>query len=210
MEKNGKIDFPLVDYLATYLSFYMPSERAWQVASALANRYGTLYVMAAASESDLLDVPGMNPHSIAALRLLAAIHSRRTVDRFKKGRAYTERQIRELLRALFLGRRYETLICLSFDKEGKFIATDTVGDGTINLLDIAPRRVLDAAVERRAKSVIIAHNHPKGAADISRDDRAATDRVRSVLEAAGISLVDHYLVTDELCLRVESEDELGK
>jgi DNA repair protein RadC len=57
--------------------------------------------------------------------------------------------------------------------------------------------VFAPAVEDRAASIIVAHNHPSGSLDISDSDREVTRRIKEAGELLGIALDDHIIVAGE-------------
>lgn len=195
----------LTEYLAEYLSFFMKKEDAERASAALSQKYGTLCVLSSSTLDELAATDGMNNQSALSLKLLGYIRSRSVTDNFKLGRVHTEEEIREYLTALFLGLSVETVYCLSLDERGRVVASDYLGEGTVNSSEIYPRRVLECASRNRARSVILAHNHPKGTADASAEDKSATEYIKCVLRDAGINLRAHYLVSDGECAEVCTE-----
>ena len=194
----------LAAYLAEYLSFSMKREDAERAAVGLSRKYGTLGVLFSSSLDELASTEGMNDQSALSVKLLGYIYSRSVTDSFKLGRVHTEEEIREYFTALFLGLSIETVYCLSLDERGRAVASDYLGEGTVNSTEIYPRRVLECASRNRAKSIILAHNHPKGTVCASAEDKAATEYIKCVLRDAGIKLVAHYLVSDGKCAEINT------
>ena len=81
----------------------------------------------------------------------------------------------------------------SFDKGGKLISADLLSEGTINSSAFLPRKMLDFALRRKAKSVIIAHNHPSGNPLPSENDIVVTLLAKEILNDAQIELSAHYI-----------------
>lgn len=194
----------LYEYLCEYISFIMKSEDAGRVADSLSKKYGTLGVLMSSTLEELLENEGVNSQCALSLKLLGYVHSRSVTDSFKLGRMHTDDEIREYLTALFLGLSIETVYCLSVDNKGRIVSSDYLGEGTVNSSEIYPRRVLECAARNKASGIIIAHNHPKGRAEASNEDLAATEYIKCVLRDAGINLVAHYLVSDGECVEVKS------
>lgn len=59
---------------------------------------------------------------------------------------------------------------------------------------VQSRPFIDAAMATHATNVIIAHNHPYGPLFPSRSDMVSNALIESELAAAGISLLEHYVV----------------
>jgi hypothetical protein len=62
---------------------------------------------------------------------------------------------------------------------------------------VHPREVFAPAMEDRAASIIVAHNHPSGSLDIGDKDKAVTKRIKDAGELLGIKLDDHIIVTGD-------------
>lgn len=158
----------------------------------LFQRFHTLDGILAADTSILTGCIG--ERAAALIKLTAALISRRVYDRFKFGVRHLPEEITELLVALFRGRSVETLYLISLDENGRTTSCDLMSEGTVNSTSVLPRQVLERAVKNRARSVIVAHNHPAGIETPSEEDVIFTSTARSVLECAGIELTAHYVV----------------
>ncbi len=133
------------------------------------------------------------------IKLLAKIESRRNTDEFKFGYIHIEKDIIDYFRACFIGEPVEKMYAMSFGSDGAALACDVVGVGTVNTAEITPRRILETAIGHKAKSIIIAHNHPRGNSHPSDDDNRFTCRLSGILMQANISLREHYIIADNSC-----------
>ena len=66
--------------------------------------------------------------------------------------------------------------------------------GTIDGAEVHPRELVRCAIRSNAAAVIVAHNHPSGAAEPSAADRAVTERLKRALALVDVRLVDHIVV----------------
>ena len=130
------------------------------------------------------------------LCLVGALTSRRHTDNLRFGRAATTEELIRYLIYFGYSSPNEGVYVMTFDKAGLPIACDYLGEGTVNVSDVYPRKIIECAIRRRAKSVIIAHNHPGGTATPSDDDIAATSRLYMTLVVSGIRLRGHVIVSE--------------
>lgn len=86
---------------------------------------------------------------------------------------------------------------LTLNGARRLINCHTVTIGTLMSSLVHPREVFALAIEDRAASIIIAHNHPSGMLDISEQDRGVTRRIREAGELIGIMLDDHIIVAGD-------------
>lgn len=163
-----------------------------ETATELFKRYHTLDGVLAADTEALTECVG--ERAAVLIKLAAALIARRAYDKFAFGVRHLTEDIIELLVALFRGRSVETLFLISIDENGAVASCDLMSEGTINATSILPRQLLERAVKNKAKSVIIAHNHPRGIETPSEEDVIFTSTAKTVLECAGIELAAHYVV----------------
>jgi DNA repair protein RadC len=94
-------------------------------------------------------------------------------------------------------KKQEHFAVLTLDGARRLIAARVVTIGTLTASLVHPREVFAPAIEDRAASIIIAHNHPSGSIEISRSDQEVTSRIREAGELLGIRLDDHIIVAGD-------------
>ena len=81
------------------------------------------------------------------------------------------------------------------DSKDKLIFCDVVSTGSISSSDFPIRTIADLALRHNARYAYIAHNHPSGLCVPSAQDLETTARLSRTLDALGVKLVDHIIVT---------------
>jgi len=99
-------------------------------------------------------------------------------------------------------KRQEYFVLLTLDGARRLINNRIITIGTLMSSLVHPREVFSPAIEDRAASIIIAHNHPSGMLDISEQDKEVTKRIRQAGELLGIRLDDHIIVAGDGYVRV--------
>ena len=94
-----------------------------------------------------------------------------------------------------LTEQQEHFIVITLDGANKVIQRHNVFKGSLNSSMVHPREVFAAAIQDRAAAIILAHNHPSGSLEPSREDRAITDRLKEGGEILGIEILDHVIVS---------------
>jgi len=94
-------------------------------------------------------------------------------------------------------KKQEHFIVLTLNGARRLIDKHIVTVGTLTTSLVHPREVYSQAIEDRAASIIIAHNHPSGMLDISEQDREVTRRLKQAGEILGITLDDHIIISGE-------------
>ena len=85
----------------------------------------------------------------------------------------------------------EHFVALLVNARHEILGVETVSIGTLTASLVHPREIFAPAVEERAASVIVAHNHPSGELRPSAEDREATRRIGRAGRILGIPLLDH-------------------
>jgi len=92
-------------------------------------------------------------------------------------------------------RKQETVAIITLDGARRLINRHIISVGTLTSSLVHPREVFYPAIEDRAASIIIAHNHPSGMLTASEQDREITKRIKDTGELLGIPLDDHLIIT---------------
>ena len=103
--------------------------------------------------------------------------------------------VRDYLRLRLGNRRHEVFAVVFLDAQHRVIDTAELFRGTLTQTSVYPREVLIEALARHAAAVILAHNHPSGAAEPSRADDALTRTLQQVLALVDVRVLDHFVVT---------------
>jgi DNA repair protein RadC len=93
----------------------------------------------------------------------------------------------------FADRKQEHFLCVSLNGANEVIATRVVSVGLVNKTQVHPREVFADPITDRASAVIVAHNHPSGSLEPSREDHDITGQLKSAGEILGIRLLDHIV-----------------
>ncbi len=94
-------------------------------------------------------------------------------------------------------KKQEYFVALYLDGANRVLEKRTLFIGTINKSLVHPREVFAPAIELRAASLIVAHNHPSGELQPSQADSAITQRLLESSSILGIELLDHLIVSKE-------------
>ena len=103
-------------------------------------------------------------------------------------------KVKEYL-ALQLGsREHEVFAVLFLDAQTRLVRLEEMFRGTLTQTSVYPREVVKRALELGAAAVILAHNHPSGAAEPSRADEYLTQTLKSALALIDVRVLDHLVV----------------
>ena len=90
----------------------------------------------------------------------------------------------------------EEFTVMLLDNSYGLIEFTPISIGSVNSANVDVRKVVRYALLKDASHVILAHNHPSGTTNQSSEDRVVTVQVEAALQAVGISLMEHIIVSD--------------
>lgn len=103
--------------------------------------------------------------------------------------------------------RQENVIVITLNGGHEIIRVRRVSLGTVNRCLIHPREIFRPAVKDNAAAVIVAHNHPSGNLEPSREDLEVSYKLKTAGEALGIPMLDFVVFSN---LGFVSFCEVGK
>jgi len=110
------------------------------------------------------------------------------------GQVYSSSEIGEFLSKELEAEKQERLILLVLDTKNQILAIKTVFKGTLNTSLVHPREIFNIALRYSAARFMIAHNHPSGNLNPSKNDLEMTKRLQKAGKIMGIELLDHIIV----------------
>ena len=143
---------------------------------------------------DLLGIRGLGPAK--ATLISAALELARRVLCPGKARISFPADVIPLV-SHYSDRKQEYFLCLSLNGAHEVTATRVVSVGLINRALVHPREVFAEPVNDRATAIVVAHNHPSGHVEPSREDREVTERLGAAGRTLGIQLLDHIIFSTE-------------
>ena len=88
----------------------------------------------------------------------------------------------------------EKIVAVCLDTKHQPTAISTVSIGTLNSSMVHPREVFKTAILSNSAAIILAHNHPSGKPEPSKDDIDVTKRLVRAGEIIGIDVLDHVII----------------
>jgi len=88
----------------------------------------------------------------------------------------------------------ENFVVIGLNNKNMIVIYSVISQGTVSESIVHPREVFTAAILGNCSSIIVAHNHPSGIVDPSKQDIAITKRLNECGEILSIPLTDHVIV----------------
>lgn len=168
---------------------------ALDLARAILAEHGNLRGLAAKSPEELMRIKGIG--AAKAVELVSTFEIGRRVQ----GTVETEKTIirsPEDVAAIMIPRlrdaTREMFFVLVLDSKNGLVREIELTSGTLNASLVHPREVFKAAIDHRAASVIVVHNHPSGNLEPSREDLQVTKQLQEAGKIVDIPLHDHVII----------------
>ncbi|MBN1424436.1 DNA repair protein RadC [Candidatus Fermentibacteria bacterium] len=188
-------DFASHELLELALSFAIPRKDTKSVAKRLLQRFGTTTAVLEAEPSELRLVDGVGEVCVVLLKLFHTL-ALKSMDPVERGGDYlrSPQDVAAYFRARLRGHREERFLVACLDTKNRIREVRELQQGTVDQAVVYPRRVAEAALESKSRSVVVVHNHPSGDAEPSEDDVRLTRELKSTLAAVGVALLDHLVI----------------
>jgi DNA repair protein RadC len=194
--KQGAQSLSDAELLAIFLRTGMSGKSAVDLARELLTRFGSLSALFAASESEFCAQPGLGPAKYVQLQAVLELARRSLKETLGASNVLdSPNTVRDYLRLTLRAREQEVFYCVFLDAQHRVIAGEELFRGTLTQTSVYPREVVRRALQHNAAALILAHNHPSGAAEASQADRVLTRTLTEALKLVDVKVLDHFIVT---------------
>ncbi|MDD5711647.1 MAG: DNA repair protein RadC [Smithellaceae bacterium] len=185
-------EYEIVELL---LSYAIPRKDVKALAKELLGRFHSIKGVMDAEIVDLESVNGISNHTAVLIKLAKDL-----ISRYLKEAAEQKDQITcttELLdycKAAMGGLHDEQFRVIYLNAQNMIIGIEVIQDGIVSQAVVYPRKVLEAALKRKASAIILVHNHPSGHLRPSDADVKLTKLIQETAKTLDILVHDHLIV----------------
>lgn len=184
------------ELLAILLRTGMAGKGVLQMAQELLNTFGGLSGLLHTSADGLTAIKGLGPAKRAEVVAVLELARRALAQELQQKALFdSPKAVRDYLQLQLGARQHEVFAVLFLDSQNRLIAFEELFRGTLSQTSVYPREVVLRALHHHAASVVLAHNHPSGAAEPSRADEALTQSLKAALALVDVRVLDHFIVT---------------
>ena len=166
-----------------------------QLAQQMLDSFGGLSGLLNAEPADLKRIKGLGPAKRAEMAAVIEL-ARRSLSRELAQRPALDMpdKVKDFLRLQLGSHEHEVFAVLFLDARNQLLRLEEMFRGTLSQTSVYPREIVKRALELQASAVILAHNHPSGAAEPSRADEYLTQTLTSALKLIDVRVLDHVVV----------------
>lgn len=174
------------------------------IARFLRNVGGCVRLLTATS-ADYLPLARTNPDAAILLRTVSELLRRCLAPRAESRPIIANwKALLDFLRIEIANRTEERAIVLFFNPRNTLVKK-RVFYGTVSKCHFSIRDIVKDALDVGAVSIVIAHNHPSGSKEPSRDDIIVSQSLKESLYHFDISLQDSLIITSEGIFSMKAE-----
>jgi len=130
-----------------------------------------------------------------AMVIMAAMELRQRVEpKFDSPKIVSPRDAFLRLREDLADLPHEEFWTLYLNRSSKLLLKKQISSGGISSTVVDPRIIFQAALDQKASSIIVAHNHPSGNLTPSQADIDLTRKLVDGGKLLGVQLVDHLIL----------------
>ena len=147
---------------------------------------------------ELMKIKGIG--EAKAITLMAALElgrRRHAMESLDKPVISGSSSVARYLQALFCDHDHEVFAVLFLNRANKVNHFEIISSGGMSGTVADPRMILRKALEEKAVSIILCHNHPSGSLKPSHADKELTNKIREAARFFDISVLDHIIVSNE-------------
>ena len=181
--------------LEMLLFYALPRKDTNELAHRLLNHFGSISAVLEADYKALSEIDGIGENAAVLLKLIPEI-SRRYMEEISAPKKCVEsaEQLGRYFIAKFMYFQDEVSYALLLDNMNRVITCKPISKGVVNATEVGVRMLIELAMKYKATGIIIAHNHPGGMPEPSREDEECTETVKNMLDVVGVKLLDHIIV----------------
>lgn len=166
-----------------------------QLAQQTLDRCGGVAGLLHAGLDDLKAIKGLGPAKRAELAAVIELARRALAEEMTQRPLFdTPATVKHYLQLQLGALGHEVFAVLFLDAQNRLLTMEEMFRGTLTQASVYPREIVKRALQMHAAAVVLAHNHPSGAAEPSRADEFLTQTLKSALALVDVRVLDHLVV----------------
>lgn len=185
------------ELLAVILRNGVAGKDATSLARELLAQFGGMRGLLAADQGELQKVKGLGQAKVTALIAITEMAKRcLRQDLMGANILRDPSAVVDYLSMELRDKKTEVLKVIFLDKGNRMIGEEDFPGGDTDKALVNIRAVMRRAVEKSAAGIILAHNHPSGRIEPSKEDRVLTEELKKMGQTLSVNVLDHLIIGD--------------
>ena len=183
------------ELIALLLRTGLPGVSVLQLAQQMLDHFGGIQGLLHAGPDELRAIKGLGPAKRAEIAAVIELARRALAQELTERPLFdVPAKVKSYLQLQLGTRGHEVFAVMFLDAQNRLLRLEEMFRGTLMQTSVYPREVVKRALELHAAAVVLAHNHPSGAAEPSRADEYLTQTLKSALALVDVRVIDHMVV----------------
>ena len=172
------------------------NKSAVDVAKELMSKHeNSIASLAKLSVHELMKVKGIGEAKAVSIAAALELGRRRVAETaLQKSQISSSADVYEMIHSRMRDLTHEEFWIILLDRRSKVIAIEEIHIGGMSAMVVDPKIIFQKALERKASSVILSHNHPSGSPSPSLEDTRLTEKVKLAGTYIDIKVLDHIII----------------
>lgn len=158
---------------------------------------GSLKILSSMYLTELKALPTITPRKAAIIAAFCELNRRRNDEVVLKKTIVSSADVASYLQDKIGDNQHEAFVVLYLNRSNRINACEIVSIGGITGTVADLRLLIKKALDYRAVSLILAHNHPSGQCKPSRQDEELTIKIKEAAKFFDIKVLDHVIVSQD-------------
>jgi len=183
------------ELLALLLRTGLPGQGVFALAEQVLKEFKGFAGLLHAQADDLKRIKGLGPAKRAEVAAVIEMARRALAQQLEVSEAFDAPQkVKDFLALHLAALEQEVFAVMFLDGQHRLLEFEVMFQGSLTQTSVYPREVVKRALALGCAAVILAHNHPSGAAEPSRADEYLTQTLKSALLLIDVRVLDHLVV----------------
>ncbi|MEN1762066.1 RadC family protein [Anoxynatronum sibiricum] len=157
--------------------------------------------------NELCEIKGIG--TAKACQIMAAVELGKRISLREQNQRYKIKSPEDISRLLMDDLRFlqkEKFCILLLNTKHEVLKIEEISVGSLNASIVHPREVFLPAIKNSCAAIALVHNHPSGDPSPSKEDIQITNRLIEAGKLLGISVIDHVIIGDNVCVSLRELD----
>lgn len=211
--ESGNLDNFEDHEIIELLTFYVVRQKDTnELAHRLIDEFSSFHALLNASPKEIMKRSGVGEALAVLISIMPHIYKRylKSMNEQNSGNILNKpKLVAEYLQALFICESCECVYMLCLNSSKRLVKAIKLSEGSLDSSQIYVDKLIYNAMLYNSSFIILAHNHPSGNLQASKQDVDATKVVINALNVVGITLVDHIIVFGDKYFSFAKANYLG-
>ena len=179
-----------------YMSY--PRQDTNKIAHRVYREFGSLSALFDASPQEIMARTGLTENPAVVFSMMPHLLKYYNLEKWSERFSFdNSKEVGNFCITHFHGKINESFFIMCLNSRFQLLGVEMLEEGTLDAVELHPRKIAEAALFTRARYVVLAHNHPSGCKFISEADANATTAIIQMLEPFNVKVLDHIVVAGD-------------